>query len=165
LFGLLQYLPRKTIRYQGVLLAAILPIIFIGLLGGIAIGLQGPFSSIIGQRLGILEGVFIIHLGGAIAALIPLLAMGGGKLAGWNNLPWYILGSGVLGLVVVSAIAYMIPHIGAAPAMVLIVAGQLLTGSLLDHFGAFGLALKPMDLQKAAGLLIVFLGVWLTIKS
>jgi transporter family-2 protein len=146
-------------------MTALFPIIFIGIMGGVAIGLQGPFSSIIGQRLGILEGVFIIHLGGAIAALIPLMAMGGGKLAGWNTLPWYLLCGGFLGLVVVSAIAYMIPHIGAAPAMVLIVAGQLLTGSLLDHFGAFGLSVKPIDLQKMAGLLIVFLGVWLTIRS
>ncbi|MEH6584153.1 MAG: DMT family transporter [Halioglobus sp.] len=146
-------------------MAAMLPIIFIGLLGGMAIGLQGPFSSIIGQKLGILEGVFIIHLGGAVAALLPLLLMGGGKLAGWNTLPWYILSGGVLGLVVVGAIAYMIPHIGAAPAMVLIVAGQLLIGSLLDHLGLFGLKVNPIDMQKAGGLLMVFLGVWLTIKS
>jgi transporter family-2 protein len=146
-------------------MAAIFPIIFIGLMGGVAIGLQGPFSSIIGQRLGIIEGVFIIHLGGTIAALLPLMIMGGGKLAGWNSLPWYVLSAGVLGMVVVAAIAYLIPHIGAAAAMVLIVAGQLLTGSLLDHFGAFGLKVNPIDLQNAAGLLIVFLGVWLTIKN
>ena len=55
-------------------------IIFIGLLGGMAIGLQGPFSSIIGQRLGILESVFIVHAGGANAALIPLIFLGGGSL-------------------------------------------------------------------------------------
>lgn len=146
-------------------MAALFPIILIGLLGGIAIGLQGPFSSIIGQRLGILEAVFIIHLGGAIAALMPLVLMGGGKLSGWHSLPWYLLCGGVLGLVVVSAISYMIPHIGAAAAMVLIVAGQLLTGSLLDHFGAFGLAIKPIDLQRAAGLVVVFLGVWLTVRA
>jgi transporter family-2 protein len=146
-------------------MAAIFPIIFIGLMGGVAIGLQGPFSSIIGQRLGIIEGVFIIHLGGTVAALLPIMLMGGGKLAGWNSLPWYVLSAGVLGMVVVAAIAYLIPHIGAAAAMVLVVAGQLLTGSVLDHFGAFGLKVNPIDLQKAAGLLIVFLGVWLTIKT
>ena len=146
-------------------MAALFPIILIGLMGGVAIGLQGPFSSIIGQRLGILEAVFIIHLGGAIAALIPLVIVGGGKLGGWQSLPWYLLGGGVLGLVVVAAISYMIPHIGAAPAMVLIVAGQLLTASLLDHFGLFGLSVKPIDLQKAAGLVVVFTGVWLTVRA
>jgi len=146
-------------------MAALFPIICIGLIGGIAIGLQGPFASIIGQRLGILEGVFIIHLGGAVAALIPLVFMGGGRLGGWQSLPWYVLLSGVFGLIVVAAMAYMIPRIGAAPAVVIIVAGQLMTGSLLDHLGLFGLAVKPIDLQRAAGLLIVFLGVWLTVKA
>ncbi|MFT5482892.1 MAG: transporter family-2 protein [Halieaceae bacterium] len=145
-------------------MTALIPIVAIGLLGGIAIGLQGPFSSMIGQRLGILEGVFIIHLGGAIAALIPLVMMGGGKLAAWTSLPWYVVSGGIMGLVVVSAISYLIPHIGAASAMLLIIAGQLLTGSLLDHFGAFGLSVRPIDLQKLGGLIIVFLGVWLIVK-
>jgi transporter family-2 protein len=145
-------------------MTALIPLIAIGLLGGVAIGLQGPFSSIIGQRLGILEGVFIIHLGGAVAALIPLAMMGGGKLAAWTSLPWYVVSAGILGLVVVSAISYLIPHIGAASAMLLIIAGQLLAGSLLDHFGAFGLSVRPIDLQKLGGLTIVFLGVWLIVK-
>ena len=68
-------------------MTTLISIIAIGLLGGVAIGLQGPFSSIIGQRLGILEAAFIIHLGGALAALVPLAMMGGGKLAGWTSLP------------------------------------------------------------------------------
>ena len=100
-----------------------------------------------------------------MAALIPLIFMGGGGLGGWQSLPWYVLLAGVLGLIVVAAMAYMIPLIGAAPAVVLIVAGQLIIGSLLDHFGVFGLATKPVDLQRGAGLLIVFLGVWLTVRA
>jgi transporter family-2 protein len=146
-------------------MTALFPIICIGLIGGMAIGLQGPFSSMIGQRLGILEGVFIIHLGGAVAALVPLLFMGGGRLGDWQRLPWYVLCSGFLGLVVVSAMAYMMPRIGAATAIVLIVAGQLVVSSLLDHFGFFGLAMKPVDTQRVAGLFIVFAGVWLTIRA
>jgi transporter family-2 protein len=140
-------------------------IIFIGLLGGMAIGLQGPFSSIIGQRMGILESVFIVHAGGALAALIPLLFLAGGNLGSWQSLPWYVLLSGILGFAVVASMAYMIPHIGAAPAVVLIVAGQLFIGSLLDHFGLFGLSLKPLDLQRVGGLLMVAAGVWVTVSA
>jgi transporter family-2 protein len=91
--------------------------------------------------------------------------MGGGRLGGWQSLPWYVLLSGVLGMVVVAAMAYIIPRIGAAPAVVIIVAGQLMVGSLLDHLGLFGLAMKPIDLQRAVGLLTVFLGVWLTVRA
>ena len=146
-------------------MATLFPLICIGLIGGMAIGLQGPFASVIGQRLGILEGVFIIHLGGAVAALLPLLFVGGGKLGGWQSLPWYVLCGGVLGLVVVSAMAYLMPRIGAAPAMVLIIAGQLSVGSLIDHFGFFGLEAKPVDFQRVSGLLLVFVGVWFTVRS
>jgi len=51
-------------------------IILVGLVGGMAIGVQSPMSSIISQKLGMLESVFIIHIGGALAALIPLLTLG-----------------------------------------------------------------------------------------
>ncbi len=61
---------------------SLIVIILIGLAGGIAVGLQSPLSSMISQRLGVMESVFIIHLGGALAALIPLLIYGGGKLGG-----------------------------------------------------------------------------------
>ena len=140
-------------------------IILLGLLGGMAIGLQGPFSSIISQRMGILESVFIVHAGGAFAALIPLLFLAGGNLGSWQSLPWYVLLSGMLGFAVVASMAYMIPHIGAAPAVVLIVAGQLFIGSLLDHFGLFGLSLKPLDPQRVGGLLMVAAGVWVTVSA
>jgi len=146
-------------------MTGIAPIIFIGLCGGLAIGLQGPFSSFIGQRLGIWEAVFIIHLGGAVAALVPLLFMEGGKLGQWHSLPWYMLCGGIFGLVVVGAISYLIPLIGAATAMVLIVAGQLLTGAVLDHFGAFGLEAKPLELSRILGLILVFGGVWITVRA
>lgn len=59
---------------------SLIVIILIGLAGGVAVGLQAPLSSMISQRLGVLESVFIVHLGGAFAALIPLLIYGGGKL-------------------------------------------------------------------------------------
>lgn len=146
-------------------MTAIIPIIFIGLCGGVAIGLQGPFSSFMGQRLGILEAVFIIHLGGAIAALVPIVFMGEGKLAQWHTIPWYVLCGGFFGLVVVGAISYLIPLIGAAQAMVLVVAGQLLTGAVLDHFGVFGLVAKPIELSRVLGLLLVFVGVWVTVRA
>ena len=66
----------------------IILIILIGLAGGVAVGLQGPLASMISQRLGILESVFIIHIGGALIALLPLLFYSGGKLAQWKQLPW-----------------------------------------------------------------------------
>jgi len=140
---------------------SILLIILIGLAGGVAVGLQSPLASMISQRLGLFESVFIIHLGGA---LIPLLIYGGGKLAQRRNVPWYALGAGIFGLIVVGSVSYMIPRIGIAAAITTIVAGQLLVGTILDHYGLLGSSGRSMDLTRAFGLAVVLVGVWLTVK-
>ncbi len=143
---------------------SILLIILIGLAGGVAVGLQSPMASMITQRLGVFESVFIIHIGGALIALLPLLFYGGGKLAQWRSVPWYVLGAGVFGLVVIAAISYMIPRVGVAAAITAIVAGQLLVSTFLDHFGLLGAMGRSLDPTRALGLLIVLAGVWLTVK-
>lgn len=139
-------------------------IILIGLAGGIAVGLQSPLSSLMSQRIGTLESVFIVHIGGAVAALLPLLFYGGGKLSQWRSVPWYVLVAGVFGLVVIGAVSYMIPRIGVAASIVTIVAGQILVGTLLDHFGLLGAAQRSLDPSRLLGLAVVLLGVWLTVK-
>jgi transporter family-2 protein len=143
---------------------SIILIILIGLAGGVAVGLQSPLASMISQRLGTFESIFIVHIGGALAALIPLLFMGGGKLGNWRSVPWYTLGAGIFGLVVIGAISYMIPRVGVAASIITLVAGQLLVGTILDHFGLLGAAQKSLDVTRAVGLGVVLVGVWLTVK-
>ncbi len=143
---------------------SVLLIILIGLAGGVAVGLQGPLASMISQRLGIFESVFIIHVGGALIALLPLLFYNGGKLAQWKQLPWYTLVAGAFGLIVIGAISYMIPRVGVAAAIITVVAGQLLVSTVLDHFGLLGAMGRPLDSTRATGLAVVLVGVWLTVK-
>ena len=143
---------------------SIIVIILIGLAGGIAVGIQSPLSSLISQRLGILESIFIIHLGGALIALIPLLIYGGGKLGNWRTLPWYALGAGAFGLVVIFSMSYMIPRVGVATALIILLSGQLLIGTVLDHFGLLGAIQRPVDFTRVLGFAVVLLGVWLSVK-
>lgn len=138
-------------------------IILIGLIGGIAVGLQSPMASMLTQRLGIFESVFIVHIGGALIALIPMW-MYGSRLSQWRSAPWYTLGAGVFGLVVIASISYMIPRVGVAAAITSIVAGQLLVSALLDHFGLLGAAVRTFDATRILGLGVVLVGVWLTVK-
>lgn len=143
---------------------SILLIILIGLAGGIAVGLQSPMASILSQRLGLFESVFIVHIGGAAIALLPLLFFSGGKLSQWRGVPWYALGAGVFGLVVIASFSYMIPRVGIAAAITTIVAGQLLVGMVLDHFGLLGAAVRSFDATRIVGMAVVLAGVWLTVK-
>jgi len=143
---------------------SVLLILLIGLAGGVAVGLQSPMASMLTQRLGIFESVFIVHIGGALLALLPLLFYGGGKLAQWRSVPWYVLSAGVFGLIVIGAISYMIPRVGVAASITTIVAGQLLVGTILDHFGLLGATGRVLDPTRALGLAIVLVGVWLTVR-
>src|SRR5512138_2576767 len=143
---------------------SILLIILIGLAGGIAVGLQSPMASMLTQRLGMFESVFIVHIGGALIALLPLLFYGGGRLAQWHNVPWYVLGAGVFGLVVIAAISYMIPRVGVAASITTIVAGQLLVGMILDHYGLLEATVRSLDVTRIIGMAVVLLGVWITVK-
>ena len=108
--------------------------------------------------------LLIIHIGGAIAALLPLLYYGGGKLGHWRTVPWYALFAGIFGLVVIFSMSYMIPRIGVATALIILLAGQLLIGTILDHFGLLGAALRPLDITRIVGLGVVLVGVWLSVK-
>ncbi|MBI3151569.1 MAG: DMT family transporter [Chloroflexi bacterium] len=138
-------------------------IILIGILGGMAIGVQSPMASTLSQRLGMMESIFIVHAGGAVAVLIPLIVFGS-RLGQWRSVPWYTLGAGAFGLIVISSMSYMIPRIGIAGALITLLAGQLLVGSLVDHFGWLGVTPRVVDLPRLIGLGVVMLGVWLTVK-
>jgi len=139
-------------------------VILLGLLGGMAVALQGPLVSMMTVRLGLLESMFIIQFGGTVAVAIPLLLRGGGALGNYRSVPWYALISGVSGLVILSAISYTIPRVGTVATVTLVVAGQLFLSVMLDHFGVFGLEVRHLDLQRLIGLVVLFVGVWLTVR-
>jgi len=142
----------------------LIPIVLVGILSGVAVGLQSPLASMITQRLGMLESIFIIHIGGALLILIPLVFLKGGNLGDWRSLPWYALGAGSMGLIVVSGISFMIPRVGVATSITLIIAGQLVLSAILDHYGLLGVSIRHMNLPRLLGLAVVFVGAWLTVR-
>jgi transporter family-2 protein len=139
--------------------------ILVGLIAGVAVGVQGPLAGLMSNRIGFLESAFYIHLTGAIAAgLLLLLFFRGGNLAAWRDVPWYALWAGALGVIVISGMSFLIPRVGVAPATVLIVAAQITVGVVLDQFGWLDAAVRPLEWQRGLGLLLVFLGVWLAVR-
>ena len=53
----------------------------------------------------------------------------------------------------------LVPKLGAATFIALLVAGQMLASVTLDHFGWIGLAQRPLDLPRAMGVLLLIGGV------
>ncbi len=142
----------------------LLIVIVVALAGGVSVGLQGPLTSLMSQKLGTIESIFIVHLGGAVLAGLPLVFLRGGNLGEWRSVPWYALGAGALGLVILSAVSYTIPRAGVAITVTLIVAAELITGALLDQFGLLGATVRPLDLGRVIGILVLFVGTWLIVR-
>lgn len=145
-------------------MVVILVVILVGLLGGLAVGVQAPMANVMSDQIGILESTFFVHLSGAIVALIPLLALKGGNLTKWNNVPWYMLGAGALGLVLISTINFTIPHIGIAGGLMLVVIGQMVMAVAIDHFGWLNAEIRPITPQRLMGLVLLFTGVWFVVR-
>ena len=137
----------------------VLLFVLAGLIGGIAVGLQSPLASLIGQKLGLMESVFILHFGGAL-----LLIMGGGTISQWRTVPWYALIAGTFGLVIIAAVNYTIPQLGTTTTIALVVCGQFLIGLVIDHFGLLGVAVRPIDLTRLLGVGVLFVGIYLIMR-
>jgi transporter family-2 protein len=143
---------------------SIFVVVLVGIVAGFAVGVQAPMASLISGRLGTLEGVFIVHLGGTIAAAIPLLALGGGNLKSWREVPPYMLIAGFFGLVVISGLSYTIPRSGATATIFLILIGQLVIGATIDHYGWLDTDVRPFEFTRALGVVVMFVGVWLMLR-
>src|SRR5512143_816983 len=135
--------------------------VLIGILGGVAVGLQGPIATQMGRRVGIAASTFVVHVSGALLSGALLLTRGGEQIQNWRSLSWYMLGSGFFGVLLYLTINHTMPRLGATTALALIIIGQLSMGILIDHFGLFGVAIRQVDGWRAAGLFLLLVGGYL----
>jgi transporter family-2 protein len=142
-------------------LAEIVSVIVIGLIGGIAVGLQVPVSGAISQKLGPIATSLIIHIGGAILSAILLIFVGGVNLREVDQLPKPFLLAGISGVVLYLTLAFTLPRVGATVSVALLILAQLTIGLLVDHFGWFGMPQHSLNLARVAGVALLVAGVWL----
>lgn len=148
-------MPRMTNTWITVLLAAI---------GGIVVTLQGQFMAILTRELGAKESIFITYAGGGLLIALFILATGGGNLGEWRRVPPYVFTSGLLGLIIVGTIGIGTARLGPAAFFAVMLAGQFALAILLDHFGWLGATVRPLDWQRAIGVVLLLMGVWLILR-
>ena len=142
-------------------IADIVSVIVIGLIGGIAVGLQVPVSGAMSAKLGPMATSFIIHLGGALLSAVLMIFMGGINLREVNQLPKPFLLAGVSGVVLYLTLAFTLPRVGGTVSVALLILAQLVIGLLVDHFGWFGMPQHSMNLARVAGVALLVAGAWL----
>jgi bacterial/archaeal transporter family-2 protein len=102
---------------------------------------------------------------GAVAALaIGLTGLKQGALAPLGGVNPLLFSAGAIGACLVFGIAWLIPQIGAGNLMMAMLAGQILGGLVLSHFGWLGSPVQPITILKMVGVALMFGGIVLTTK-
>lgn len=68
-------------------MSAIAMLIFVGLLGGVAVGVQLPLAGAMSQRVGGAASSLIVYLSGAAISFALLLLQRGEQVERWRTLP------------------------------------------------------------------------------
>ncbi len=141
----------------------LLPVL-IGVAMTIQSGINAQLQSHLNQPL---LTAFLSFLGGLILLGVILLVVRKPLplVADFREIKWYYYTGGLLGAFVVYAVIISVHKIGAANMFVVIVAGQLITAVIMDHFSMLGLKENPVTLQKLLGILLVIAGAWLVNKN
>jgi transporter family-2 protein len=132
--------------------------------GGMAVALQPSINARLAQRVGILESACISFAVGTLVLLLIVLISGRGTIKGIYGVAWWELTGGILGALFVSLTILVVPRIGTAATMAAIIAAQLTTGLVLDHFGLFGFKVLTLDLKRLMGLVLLTLGASLMLR-
>jgi transporter family-2 protein len=104
---------------------------------------------------------FFSYLVGLLTMIVVLCALGE-HLPSWRamaNTPWWAWGGGVLGGIFILLAILLLPSLGAATLIALVVAGQMLATITIDHFGLFGLTPHPASLSRLLGAGLLIAGV------
>ena len=132
---------------------------------GIAIGMQGTLNNWAGKLLGAISTGLLVNLVGGMAAsiILPLLFFR------QNHIHWdtirsvtpMILVSGLLGIVIITGIAYSLPRVGIAAGLSAIIFGQMAVALVVDSIGWGGDKPIPFSIVRGAGLAFLLTGTLL----
>ncbi|GJE72272.1 DMT family transporter [Methylorubrum podarium] len=75
------------------------------------------------------------------------------------RIPWWAWSGGVFGALFIGLAIVLVPQLGAAAFIALLVAGQMLASVAFDHFGWMGLAQRPLDGPRLVGIALLVGGV------
>lgn len=132
------------------------------LLGGAVLPVQVAINTLLRRYVGEpMQVTFVSYLAGTLASLgicffarYPFPAATALAQTSW----WMWIG-GCLGTLYVWSTIFATPKIGAALALALTIAGQMIAALFLDHYGAIGLTKYAASPTRIAGAVLVVLGV------
>ncbi len=133
--------------------------IFLGVILAVHLAMNGKVGSVINNpRVG--NAVFWC-IGALTAVIIGLTGWQSGALQPLKQVHPVLLTAGALGASLVFAIAWLIPQVGAGALMITLLAGQVIGGLIMSHYGWLGSPVEPITWVKILGVLAMVVGAGL----
>jgi transporter family-2 protein len=104
---------------------------------------------------------FISYLGGTLAMLAAAIALREPLLSAQaiGRSSWMSWTGGIFGAIYIAVSILLLPRLGAAMVVALIVLGQMLGALAFDHFALLGVPQNPVTLTRLAGAALLVGGV------
>jgi transporter family-2 protein len=146
--------------------------VLVALGAGIAIGLQGMFTTITGQAAGSpLRAGVAVHLTGLIVGVILLFGMNffaAPDAKPFELSPRFILFAflgGAAGMCILIGISTAFPIIGLGAGQAAAIFAQMLVGVIVDYYGFAGGEPIPLDWKRILGLFVLAIGIYLMLPQ
>lgn len=137
---------------------------------GVAIGMQGLFTNILGQMAGPLRGGIAIHVGGLLAGMLMVVLVSATRAPAEsiNITPKFLafafLG-GTTGMMILMGIATAFPLIGQVAGQGALIFAQMAVAIVVDWLALAGGDPIPMDGRRLLGLLVMAAGAVLLLPQ
>jgi transporter family-2 protein len=136
---------------------------FLGIVLAVHLAMNGKVGSVLNNpRVG---NALFWCIGALGAVAIGLTGWETGALQPLKLVHPVLLTAGILGACLVFAIAWLIPQVGAGPVMITLLAGQVVGGLIMSHFGWLGSPVQPVTPVKVLGVLVMIGGVVLATQT
>ncbi len=137
-------------------------LVVLGLAAGAGIPVQAALNTELRSYLGRPEWSAAVSFGVGLVGLLAfilLLRIPWPAAASAGRAPWWTFAGGLLGAFYVSAVIVLTARLGVATTLALTVAGQTAAALLLDHLGAFDLAVRHVTAGRLVGVVLLVAGV------
>ncbi len=103
---------------------------------------------------------FVSYLGGTLCMLLLALVMRDQvpQVSALSRSHWWAWSGGLFGAMYISISIVLVPRIGTAAFVALLVTGQMLASLVFDHYGLFGVPRHPLDPVRLSGAFLLVVG-------
>jgi transporter family-2 protein len=129
---------------------------FLGVVLAVHMSMNGKVGSVLSNAR--VANALFWCIGALGATVIGLTGWQSGALAPLSKVHPLLLTAGLMGASLVFAIGWLIPRAGAGPVMITLLAGQVIGGLMMSHFGWLGSPVQPITGLKIMGVFLMIGG-------